>query len=285
MGDVQRAVQILAGTYDKDFISFEVATVTAVDTQNWLCTAQLVSSPAQNVITNIQLTAEVASNGFVQVPKVGSNVILVVTWRNEVYVYMCSEVDALVFHQLNSDNTTYEEFVINCNDSLDPKLPLGIQVIDGGGNGVVITSGNGGTVTNSAGDNGVVINCGKGSVNNKANGIVITNSSNPPSNNSNNVLITCSGKMQLNDGSYGGLVIGGTSTGLQAQIDRLNNQVQAIIGLLSGSGSPPLWVVAPTDGGAALMAAAALLFTPIAYPNADFSNILSNYITHGKSVT
>jgi hypothetical protein len=139
MGDVQRAVQILAGTYDKDFINFEVATVTAVDTQNWLCTAKLVSSPAQNSITNIQLTAEVASNGFVQVPKVGSNVILAITWRNEVYVYMCSEVDALVFHQLNSDNTTYEEFVINCNSGLN--LPLGITICDGSTNGMAISSG------------------------------------------------------------------------------------------------------------------------------------------------
>jgi hypothetical protein len=137
MGAVQRAIQMLSGTYDKDVITFEVAKITAVDTTNWLCTAQLVSSKAQNMLSNIQLTAEKASNGFVQVPKIGSNVILATTFRNQVYVFMCSEVDALVFHQQNSDGS-YEEFVINCNSNTG--LPLGIQLIDGSSNGIVISS-------------------------------------------------------------------------------------------------------------------------------------------------
>lgn len=139
MGTIQRAVQILAGTYDKDLLSFEVAQVITVDTQNWLCTVQLVSGNRQTTYTNVQLTAEKASNGFIQVPKVNSNVILALTFRNERYVFMCSEVDALVFHQKNSDNS-YEEFVINCNPGFNSSLPLGVQIVDGGGNGIVISS-------------------------------------------------------------------------------------------------------------------------------------------------
>ena len=137
MGAIQRAIQMLSGTYDKDVLSLEVAQITHVDTSKWICTAQLVSSKAQNIITNIQLTAEKASNGFVQVPKQGSNVILATTFRNETYVFLCSEVDALVFHQQNSDGS-YEEFVINCN--ANTSLPLGIQLKDGSSNGVVISS-------------------------------------------------------------------------------------------------------------------------------------------------
>jgi|SRR6185312_16019029 len=140
MGAIQRAVQILAGTYDKDLLSFEVAKVQSVDTQNWLCSAQLVSSNVQTVYNNIQLTSEKTSNGFIQVPKINSNVILAITWRNEVYVFMCSEVDALVFHQKNSDGS-YEEFVISTTTGTgNTPLPLGIQLVDGGGNGIVISS-------------------------------------------------------------------------------------------------------------------------------------------------
>jgi len=99
MGTIQRAVQILAGTYDKDLLSFEIAQIISIDTKNWVCSAQLISGKTQNVYNNIQLTSEKASNGFIQIPKTGSNVILAITWRNEVYVFMCSEIDALVFHQ------------------------------------------------------------------------------------------------------------------------------------------------------------------------------------------
>lgn len=139
LGTIQRAVQILAGTYNKDLLSFEVAKVITVDTANWLCSAQLVSGTVQTTYNNVQLTAEKASNGFIQVPKINSNVILAITWRNEVYVFMCSEVDALVFHQKNTDGS-YEEFTINCNSGFNPSLPLGMQITDGGGNGITIGS-------------------------------------------------------------------------------------------------------------------------------------------------
>lgn len=207
LGTIQRAIQILAGTYDKDLLSFEVAQVTAVDTANWLCTATLVSGTVQTTYNNVQLTAEKASNGFIQVPKVNSNVILAITWRNEVYVFMCSEVDALVFHQLNSDGTTYEELVINCNSGFNAALPLGIQITDGGGNGIVITS-------------------GTGAPSNSSNGIVITNSSSPPSNSSNGILISCSGTMQLNDGSYNGLLIGAN---VAKKLNALENLVNDLV--------------------------------------------------------
>ncbi len=239
-GSVQRAVQLLAGTYDKDLLSFEIAKVVSVDTANWLCTARLISGntgateariatgmasgSAKNTYTNIQLTAERASNGFIQVPKVNSNVILAITLRKEVYVFMCSEIDALVFHQKNLDGT-YEEFVINCNSTFNSSLPLGIQIIDGGGNGVVISSG-GGSVSNSIGNNGVVISSGTGPVSNTGNGIVINNSTAPPSNSDNGILISCSGTMQLNDGSYNGIPI---ASNLAQKLNNLENLVNTLV--------------------------------------------------------
>ena len=120
LGTIQRAIQILAGTYDKDMLNFEVAQVKTVDTVNWLCSVQLVSSSVQATYNNVQLTAEKASNGFIQVPKINSNVILAITSRNEKYIFMCSEVDALVFHQLNSDGSTYEELVIKLHRVIIP---------------------------------------------------------------------------------------------------------------------------------------------------------------------
>jgi hypothetical protein len=239
MGAIQRAVQILAGTYDKDILNFEVAKVCAVDTVNWLCTAKLVSSKAQNIYTDIQLTSEKTSNGFVQVPKVGSNVILAITWRNEVYVFMCSEIDALVFHQQNPDGKTFEEFVINCNSKYSPALPLGIQLVDGGGNGIVITSG-AATTTNNNGKNGVVISSGTGKVTNDANGITISNSSASISNSSSNILISCSGSLQFNGDKFGGLVklVDPTdSSGESGVLARLNNIEQWINSFSGSSGT------------------------------------------------
>ncbi len=222
MGAIQRAVQILAGTYDKDLLSFEVAKVQTVDTQNWLCSAQLVSSTVQTIYNNIQLTSEKTSNGFIQVPKINSNVILAITWRNEIYVFMCSEVDALVFHQQNCDGS-YEEFIISTTTgTANTPLPLGIQLVDGGGNGIVISS---------------------------------------------------TGTIQLNDGSYGGLVIANGTSGLQNQLNNMNAQLQAVISSLTN------WAPTPNDGGAALKT---YFSTQIAgKQQADFSSIINADITHG----
>lgn len=252
MGAVQKAIQMLAGTYDKDVITLEVAQITAVDTANWLCTAQLVSGTAQNILTNIQLTAELASNGFVQVPRVGSNVILVTTFRNEVYIFMCSEIDALVFHQLNSDGS-YEEFVINCNSGT--KLPLGIHLIDGAGNGVAITS-------------------GKVDVSSATDQIFI---SNPHS----SVTLTDS-LIQLNDGNSGGLVkvidLTTKLNNLENDLNNLKSYLTILSSALSAASTSPL------TGGSLASAMGAILTS---YPTALFTptqrdDIENKDITHGK---
>ena len=98
-------------------------------------------------------------------------------------------------------------------------MPLGITISDGGGNGVVINSGT-----------------GLPSVANGQNGIVITNSSSPPTNNTNNngILISWQRHYEFNDGSYGGLVIGTGNNGLQAELNNLNAQLQALINIIKG---------------------------------------------------
>jgi hypothetical protein len=288
MGDIQRAVQILAGTYDKDLLSFEVAKVKSVDTKNWLCEVQLVSGNVQTVYSNVQLTSERGSNGFIQVPKIWSNVILAITWRNEKYVFMCSEIDALVFHQLNSDGKTYEEFVINCNSNFNPALPLGIQLADGGGNGVTITSGTG-IPTNVNGSNGVVISNGTANISNSSNGIVINNSTNPVTNGSSGILISCSGNMQLNGNTFGGLVklvdptdISGES-GVLARLLNIENWINTFVGPSGaftnhGHICPPGTAGGPTVGPPIVTAAPPTdpppdppLPSPIAIPTLDYT--------------
>jgi hypothetical protein len=287
MGAIQRAVQILAGTYDKDLLSFEVAKVTAVDTKNWLCTADLVSgttaqpagSATQNTYSNIQLSSEVASNGFIQVPKINSNVILAITWRNEAYVFMCSEVDALVFHQLNPDNS-YEEFVINCNSSYSPSLPLGIQLMDGAGNGVSITSGSA-TATNNNGKTGIVISAGTGKVTNDANGITISNSSASLSNKSNGILISCSGTMQFNDGTYKGIPIAqNVANKILALETRVNNLLSAFNTHTHSYYPGP---TTPAPGGVTTVPVKPDSDQPI-NPTTSASDLENTDITHGPKV-
>jgi hypothetical protein len=276
MGTIQRAIQMLAGTYDKDKLDFELANIISVDTQNWQCKAQLISGTKQTIYSNVQLTSEVASNGFVQVPKVGSNVILAITWRNEVYVFMCSEVDALVFHQANNDdNKTFEEFVICCNSDLN--LPLGIQLTDGGGNGIVINSGSATNISNSQGNNGVVISSGSGDVSNDSNGIVITNSDNPPSNSSGGLLITCSGTMQLNDGSYDGLV---KVADLTTKLNNLENKVNDLVNAWSSFAT----VYAPGSPSSTGLPATVTNVTGT-LTTTQQSDIENADIKHGKSVS
>jgi hypothetical protein len=121
----KKLIQQLAGTYDKDYIEFEIAQVDAVDISGssptqWTITCHPVSgiaqTPANGVAgpnyTDVQLSAELGSNGFILVPTVGSNVILAVTLRNEIYVFMTSEVDQLIFYRDNGGGT-FHSFVIN----------------------------------------------------------------------------------------------------------------------------------------------------------------------------
>lgn len=114
--ELKKQIQILAGTYDKDIVSIEVATINSVDLTNWSCTATPVSGLATTPITDIMLTAEPSSNGFVLVPAVGSNVILAITLRNDIYVLMTSEVDQFIFYRDNG-NATFHSFVID-NDGI-----------------------------------------------------------------------------------------------------------------------------------------------------------------------
>src|SRR5581483_6049291 len=94
--ELKKLIQILAGTYDKDTRSLEVAVVNSVNTTDWSCAATPTSGNAQTPITDIRLSAEPASNGFILVPAEGSTVILDITLRNDVYVLMCSEVDQVI---------------------------------------------------------------------------------------------------------------------------------------------------------------------------------------------
>lgn len=76
--------------------------------------------------------------------------------------------------------------------------------------------------------------------------------------------------LQFMDGSYGGLT---KTQELQTQLAKMNDQVKAIHQALT------TWVVVPSDGGAALKAAAVAGLA--GKPDADFTAIENDKITHG----
>lgn len=127
-GDINKLIQQICGVYNKDLLSIEIATVQTVDLDEWTCTAIPQSGIAQTLITGIQFSAELSSNGFILVPAIGSNIIVVQTLRNENYVFMCSEVDQFIFYCDNGDGT-FQSFVINKN---------GITLGDGSYGGIPI---------------------------------------------------------------------------------------------------------------------------------------------------
>lgn len=79
------------------------------------------------------------------------------------------------------------------------------------------------------------------------------------------------GLIQLNDGSYGGFT---KTRELKTQLDKLNDQLQAVISSLTN------WTPIPNDGGAALKTYFATQI--FGKTEADFNDIENTIITHGE---
>ncbi len=93
---IEIAVQKLAGTYLKDIVSILSCTVDSVDADNRVCDCTPIGGDATTSIPGVQLCAE-NNNGLVVFPKVGSTVIVAQSIRNNTFVMMFSDVDAIQF--------------------------------------------------------------------------------------------------------------------------------------------------------------------------------------------
>lgn len=125
--EIKKSLQILAGTYNKDELTLELATVTGVDLTAYTCSVTLTSGDSQVNYNNVQLTAELGSDGFILVPKVGSNILIHITTRNEIYMFQCSEIDQVLIYRDNEDGT-YHSIQLTTS---------GIQLEDGSYGGLV----------------------------------------------------------------------------------------------------------------------------------------------------
>lgn len=198
--------QKLAGTYLKDKRISVPATINSVDTDSLTCEVTTIGDDAAVTIPGVLLSAEV-SDGFVVIPSVNSTVYIALTTRNQVFVEMYSDLDAVFISIPTGTPNTWTKVLINNNPNLF-----------GGVTGI-----------------------------------------------------------RFNDGSYGGLVIGGGSgNNLISQLNTLNQQLQAIITILTGT------VIDEPGNGApsALQAALKIALTGLSGPS--FSGLLNNLITHGK---
>lgn len=100
------AIRKILGIDDKEVLDIVVCNVDSVDTQNWLCNATPISgnnsllntsgalSTAQ--LTDIQLTAQNASNGVIPIPAVDSEIVVVTTVRLQSYILLCSDLQGWV---------------------------------------------------------------------------------------------------------------------------------------------------------------------------------------------
>lgn len=82
----------LADTFGKDYATIIVCTVDSVDIDNKVCNCIPVSSEAETIIENVQLSAE-NNDGILIVPSVGSTVILAYSKYNNPFVLMYEDID------------------------------------------------------------------------------------------------------------------------------------------------------------------------------------------------
>ena len=90
--EIRVAAQKLAGTYNKDELTFIDAIILSVDLDNRLCNVQPVSDTAQTELKNVRLQS-VVNDGIILVPTVGSEVTVLKSIRTDAVVVQYSELD------------------------------------------------------------------------------------------------------------------------------------------------------------------------------------------------
>lgn len=93
--ELSEAVQKLAGTFLKDFLSVMACTVTAVNEESQTCNCTPIGGDSTTELQNVLLTAE-ENDGLLLIPEVGSTVLVAITKRNEPFVLMFSNIAKVI---------------------------------------------------------------------------------------------------------------------------------------------------------------------------------------------
>lgn len=124
---IKITIQKQAGTYNKDYIDVQICTVNSVDMNAMTLDCTPIGGNAATDLAGVFLTADVPSDGMILQPAIGSTVLVGITLRNQYYLLMCSDIDAMF---VNIPNGSGGWTVIQVNSS-------GIQLNDGSFGGMV----------------------------------------------------------------------------------------------------------------------------------------------------
>jgi hypothetical protein len=92
--DITESIKKIAGTWGKDYVQIILAEIVSVDESERTCIVTQVTGESETEIPDVNLLAE-SNDGFLRIPKVGSNVIIAVTDNNSPFVLMFSECDKI----------------------------------------------------------------------------------------------------------------------------------------------------------------------------------------------
>lgn len=93
--EIEEAVRILAGTFNKDDKNFVFCEVTAVSKEDRTCDAIPISGDNETSFEGILLSAE-PNDGVLKIPSIGSTVLVVYGNRDSAYVIMFSDIDEYI---------------------------------------------------------------------------------------------------------------------------------------------------------------------------------------------
>lgn len=111
---IEWAVRALAGVNGLKQPKFAEGTVKSVDEDNRTCTVEITLGEMPETMEDVHLQAD-NGDGFIKIPKIDSSVQILLMPDNEAYVYMTSDLEAIVIfidaqNKVRIDSTG---FVIN----------------------------------------------------------------------------------------------------------------------------------------------------------------------------
>lgn len=95
MSGIKDAIMILAGTKNKDVIRVYVGEVDSVDVDERSCSINVLSADAEYILPDCMLSAG-DGDGFIKIPAIGSDVLVIETVRSGRYVLMTSDLDQVL---------------------------------------------------------------------------------------------------------------------------------------------------------------------------------------------
>lgn len=96
------AIQIIAGTFNKDIVDMFFAKVDKVTAVERTCDVTPITGKADTSVTDVSLMTEV-SDGELKIPKVGSTVLVAISKDLTPFVFLWSDIDSITWKGGNFD--------------------------------------------------------------------------------------------------------------------------------------------------------------------------------------